>query len=188
MIIWTLGQAVVVALYAAGIKPAGGYPTPPEATAHLGLAVAQLVLAVCFAPALFTDAGHCGRMAAVGLAWTTLAALLAGRSVEQSLPLLAVTAAWIAAIAAWRHRPAVTLALRYLTLAGPVLFYLSLEYNPRPLTLGTWPTLLSPPLGAAATCLHDRPWVPLFSPTALIVGAVVTHLAGRKQRGDAPGI
>lgn len=181
-----LGQAAVVAAYAARIKFADGYPDPPEATADLGLACAQLVLMACLAPALVTTLGRSARTATTGMAWTVLAALLAGRTAGQTLSLAAVVTVWSAAIAVWSRFPPAALGLLFLTAGGPVLFYVSHEYAVAPLALGSTATLFSPTLGACTTRFHNDWLWPLLPPIGLIALAIFAFSRRKSPSLRAP--
>ena len=176
--VWVLGQAAVLAAYAARFKISGGYPEPVEATADLGIAVTQLVLASLLGPALLGSLHRLARTLATGMIFTSMASLLAARPVLGTVRLAVVVWLWVMAFSGVKSGYARS-TLVLLTIAGPVLWYLSQEYGTRPMAFGDWPTLFVPPLGAIATRLHPDTVSPLVAAT--FTGLVTCR--GRLVRG-----
>ncbi|MDB5326747.1 MAG: hypothetical protein JWM57_2316 [Phycisphaerales bacterium] len=178
--IWVGGQAAIVALYASQVKLSGAYPMPVEATADLGLAVGQLVLGTLLARALLPTGRAASLAAAPAVVFTVLAGQLAGQTISDAAVLFAVVCVWLAVAGVWSFASTPRLALAFLTLGGPILFYVSLEYGSAPTSLHSWAWAASPVLGVCSTRLHGTLW-----PTLLIALAIFTvgSWARRARRG-----
>lgn len=173
--VWVITQTVLLSLYAAGIPLSGGYPTPVEATAPQGLAVAQLIVGTLLAPALLFDFRSLSSAACVGLVFQTLAGRLAGFSLMESAPLLATVAIWLAAAGSARHRPTVRLAFLFAMIGGPVLFYVRAEYRDASTSPHLWAWAWSPTVGICSNGPHQAPWRTLLLGLALLAIVFVSR-------------
>ena len=156
--VWVGGQAAIVALYAFQVKLSGGYPEPVEATADLGLATGQLLLGTLLAPVLLPTVRSMLMAFAPALVFSALAGQLSGQSLSNTAVVMAVMFLWLAVAGVWSYSPTARLALLFLTVGVPMLFYVSLEYGSAPTSPHNWPWVASPVLGVCSTRLHGTPW------------------------------
>lgn len=155
--IWVGGQAAIVTLYAIQLKLSGGYSEPVEATADLGLAVGQLILGTLLAPILLPTVRSSVMAFAPAVVFSALAGQLVGQSLAKTALVMAGVYLWLAVAGMWSLWSTARLALVFLTIGGPILFYISMEYGSASTSLHQWPWAASPVLGICSIRLRSTP-------------------------------